>query len=702
LEREIALRKEEERRRQQELEEREQERIKMLEGARVKQEEEEQKEKAQLRIRLSKLRSVNIRAAVENVRKNREVSHNEAKLSAPQSPSLEDSTVRVERDIVENQLEEELQKAKQIERKRTLKHSFDAKREPETPTVSVASIVAPSPKAVAKAAAPLINDPKEVPGSERARRLEWNAESSQWIAQDVILKIEAKPFAKGSIREAYKAVDVNKPDEALVVKISMKRNELRQVYESDVTMQMLCCRFAEEYNKFNPPKPVNFLMAWLLELVDRPGAPLAGMERFIDGNYRKYNNNSGMVMDDRNTPQAFSHFTYENSDHELVVVDVQGVQDFYTDPQIHSSDGKGYGVGNLGKMGIDRFLSSHVCNAICQSLQLPLLGQQQKRAKRLLLNGTMFFPQDLAARLHGGLRAKQSVSSPIAELKPDIVIRFHEEAVTALAVHPDGKTLYSATEEGRLCMWDLTSNDLEKPVKQIKSHRGVVNALLVDDKYLYSCGDDKSVMVWDNASCTLVDTLNGHESQVRALAHDSTYLFSGANDKTIMMWRKSDFEIVASLEGHEKAVRSLIVIGEYLFSGSNDNTIKMWDIATQRVVYSLNAHKNWVKALAGYDLSLYSAAFDKRVKKWDLLKLQLLHNAKQHTAPVNALVATKNYLFSGSEDSTLKVWDVREGLECIGTYKVCASGPVLSMCASSKYLFTGAADNKIKGWTISQ
>jgi elongation factor 2 kinase len=54
------------------------------------------------------------------------------------------------------------------------------------------------------------------------------------------------------------------------------------------------------------------------------------------GDYRKHNNNFGYVSDDeRNTPQAFSHFTFEISKRNLLVVDIQGVGDFYTDPQVH-------------------------------------------------------------------------------------------------------------------------------------------------------------------------------------------------------------------------------------------------------------------------------------------------------------------------------------------------------------------------------
>lgn len=50
-------------------------------------------------------------------------------------------------------------------------------------------------------------------------------------------------------------------------------------------------------------------------------------------------------------PQAFSHFTFERSGHQLIVVDIQGVGDLYTDPQIHTERGTDFGDGNLGRLG---------------------------------------------------------------------------------------------------------------------------------------------------------------------------------------------------------------------------------------------------------------------------------------------------------------------------------------------------------------
>jgi hypothetical protein len=105
-----------------------------------------------------------------------------------------------------------------------------------------------------------------------------------------------------------------------------------------------------------------------------------GVEHFIPGPYRKHNSNYGYVSDEeRSTPQAFSHFTWEASNHTLLVCDIQGVGDLYTDPQIHHISGEGYGKGNLGMAGISKFLQHHRCNAICAYLKLPTMNAKKGR-----------------------------------------------------------------------------------------------------------------------------------------------------------------------------------------------------------------------------------------------------------------------------------------------------------------------------------
>lgn len=116
-----------------------------------------------------------------------------------------------------------------------------------------------------------------------------------------------------------------------------------------------------------------FVPSYALELHDRGGV-FCCCEPVLQGQYLKHNNNDGAVASRRLVPQAFSHFTYESSRRDLLVCDIQGVGDYYTDPQIVTRDGKGHGLGNTGGEGIRKFLSTHVCNDVCRVLMLPRIS----------------------------------------------------------------------------------------------------------------------------------------------------------------------------------------------------------------------------------------------------------------------------------------------------------------------------------------
>ena len=66
----------------------------------------------------------------------------------------------------------------------------------------------------------------------------------------------------------------------------------------------------------------------------------------------------------------------------LVVCDIQGVGLCFTDPQIHTADGRGFGLGNLGQSGIDRFLKGYRHGPMARRLGLHTRKRASRRRRR--------------------------------------------------------------------------------------------------------------------------------------------------------------------------------------------------------------------------------------------------------------------------------------------------------------------------------
>lgn len=235
--------------------------------------------------------------------------------------------------------------------------------------------------------------------AEKAVRHRYNALLKKWTTEDVMVKMDRESFAAGAMRECFRlkklsnfshSQDWSRDSNNYVAKSYMDADVSRQTYFEDVKLQMDAKLWGEEFNRHNPPKKVDIFMMAVLEMTDRPGNPLFHIEHYIDGEYVKYNSNSGFVDNrlSRQTPHAFSHFTFERSGHEIIVVDVQGVGDLYTDPQIHTADGQEYGDGNLGVKGMALFFHSHSCNAICKSLGLEKFDLAPKEKAEIKSNSS--------------------------------------------------------------------------------------------------------------------------------------------------------------------------------------------------------------------------------------------------------------------------------------------------------------------------
>ena len=221
---------------------------------------------------------------------------------------------------------------------------------------------------------------------------------------------DSEPFAKGAMRAAFRmkmmgkriTAEDRKQGRHLAQWNTQKRFAAKQYMGessqqdilNDVMMQQEAKLLADAFNSLHPPKQVDFLDGWMLTLDDTGVCYF--VEAFVPGDYKKHNNNAGYVGNSnmsthaseavRSTPQAFSHFTFVHSGGRQMCVDIQGVNELFTDPQIHTLHNADTNQkGDMGLHGFGEFFRTHVCNNVCRQLRLPPIPLHENELKAAAL-----------------------------------------------------------------------------------------------------------------------------------------------------------------------------------------------------------------------------------------------------------------------------------------------------------------------------
>jgi hypothetical protein len=280
-----------------------------------------------------------------------------------------------------------------------LPHVLEGEEEEEEPKTPVRSFAAPHVKPLDWSEVCRSPDIAAVRHSLHFRpgeNIDWKNLSLKHTQQETKIRLTQSCFAKGAMRSAHAMYDCNM-DKYLVAKFyfgkaAKKYSASSNSLQNDVKMQIVAKRLATEFSlSESVEKTVDFIFTCWYEIKDPVKAGLSASmsvftaEPYIAGEYKKYNNNNGWIRADglnlSETAQAFSHFTWQKTFGELMVVDLQGVGCIFTDPQIHSKQGDDFGCGNLSDAGVAAFFVTHECNAVCKALALRPLKRTELETK---------------------------------------------------------------------------------------------------------------------------------------------------------------------------------------------------------------------------------------------------------------------------------------------------------------------------------
>ncbi|MEL7036477.1 MAG: trypsin-like peptidase domain-containing protein [Cyanobacteria bacterium J06592_8] len=245
----------------------------------------------------------------------------------------------------------------------------------------------------------------------------------------------------------------------------------------------------------------------------------------------------------------------------------------------------------------------------------------------------------------------------------------HNTSINAIAVSPNGQILATASDDGTIKLWDLTTainTDTLPLLHTLKDHSNAVLSVEIsaDGRTLASGSWDNLIMIWDLQTGRLLNTLIGHQQLVSAIAisPNGKILASGSKDNTIRIWNLETGELIHTLQGHSLPVLSLAISpnGKILASGSADGTIAVWDLQTAQAIRKIQGHTDgvWSIVIGTDNQTLVSGSWDRSIKLWNLETGELQENLKGHSSYVNAVDISSDgqTIVSGGWDGQVKIW----------------------------------------------
>ncbi|MET9064193.1 NB-ARC domain-containing protein [Streptosporangium sandarakinum] len=277
----------------------------------------------------------------------------------------------------------------------------------------------------------------------------------------------------------------------------------------------------------------------------------------------------------------------------------------------------------------------------------------------------------------------------------------HADAVSAVAIAPDGTWLASGSNDKTVRLW--TAEGSQRAV--LRGHTSWVGAVAIapDGTWLASGADDRTVRLW-NADGTERAILNGHSDCVDAIAiaPDGTWLASGSKDGTIRLWSLDGTER-AVLRGHAGPVRAVAIApdGTWLASSSQDRTVRIWGAeGVQRAVLTDHTGVVFGVAIAPDGTWLASASEDYTLQTWNTDGTELAVFTG-HIGWVRAVAIAPDgtWLASGADDGTVRLWNADGTERAILTGHV---GPVsqVAFAPDGTWLAAACEDGTVRLWSV--
>ncbi|MCI0701584.1 MAG: hypothetical protein L0241_10920 [Planctomycetia bacterium] len=237
-------------------------------------------------------------------------------------------------------------------------------------------------------------------------------------------------------------------------------------------------------------------------------------------------------------------------------------------------------------------------------------------------------------------------------------------------------------------------------LREFIGHTGPVTGLAVttDGKFLVTCGEDKSVRVWEVTSGKQLRSFQGHMTKTTAVAvrPDGRQVASASNDGAVRVWDLHTIDDHRVMKDSSSSLWTVAISpdGKRLAAAGADKKIRVYEPESGKLEATFDVASAMTSLAFLPDSNrLIAAGGDKVVKVWDVANKKAVKDLAKHTLAVLAVAASDDgkLVVSGGADSAVFGFDPESGKE-LWMWKSRKAACGVAIRKGNKHVAVGMAD----------